>query len=525
MYVRECIPELLELFKSPATHAFTRHKTTIVTGAPGTGKSHLCLMYAVQQALSGSHVTFAEVRGAHMYLTEMHGKTWTQFLAKNRDDFCAIVQTAIANKQCVILDGVRNTDDRDIIQLGTDLLLTGTPECMLCTSKQLRVREFGGRTYEPPSWTLDEHIAAAKAGDAFFSTTTAGEEYLKAQQAVEDGSDAEVTPESFVREKFVIAGGSARFMYDYPRHSVIDILNKALREIDNDVKMKILNGGVLPDSESTRNVLCLCLCNTDEKGHWKYHPERVRRSFVSKYVLVHLQNVLNLNDIVGLALRCKMMNQAMFGHAFEELLLRVFSCSEVNLKGFAYGTQDEVNIRMPPTVMTVFNHKQMAFDGTRVALRSVDPVTKSSHPIVKMKGTRIILRPDDTAYPTLDSALLETEDGTIWKLATHQFTVANKHVVDEWYLWCFFLLCRSTLQLISENMNPPPNWTLSSEVHHIVIVDEQKKVPEFRFSPHYSIRGDRGPGSGDLKKDFKENLKLSVVALDRPLESLSSPDP
>lgn len=454
MYCRRAVVDLLKCAATP-NNTYTL-PTIWMQGPPGTGKSHICLLRAAE--LSVNHaVCFAEVRESNRYLTLFRGARWWQFQFSDPAEFGTVVQACVNNrKYAVILDGVRHEDSQEIRTLAANVMNEDDPRNMLCTSKQLTLKDFSGRLLEPPTWSFEELVEAATLSECLLAKeSTLYSEFEEWAQNLrgeneeeEDGDNPTANLRVFMLQKFRITGGSARMMFDLTTRSAMARLDLALSGMDDENRRAVLNGEIRDESGTTKNVLRGSFCSESVVESERYDPFAMDRCAISKYVMFKMRLVLDVKSSYTLMIRCEVLNRSMYEFAFEEYVLRIFEHMSPDMMSRDHDVVGSyVKITFPQSPVIVFKSNSLGLveeSGQNIALDHSAAIS-------------LIIRPDVPANPIWDSALL-SRFGTEWTLQVHQMTIQTAHVVSEAYLWSLYCRCRDALKSANSS------FTLRSQV-------------------------------------------------------------
>jgi hypothetical protein len=208
----------------------TTNTISLVQGPPGSGKSSMTWVWACQQANSKQSICwihFDQVEG--IVCTPSQENDWSRFLYGN-DELVEVVDACVEN--ILILDGLVQSEHALIISHAF-VWLSKSPQrkLVLVSSLQMYIKPetityHNITTFNMPSWTRDEYLAAYK--EEIFRNSI-NDQILPGEQ------------EEKIEDKYCLAGGCARWMFERTVVQVIEEISSHISRIGADMNL-LING-------------------------------------------------------------------------------------------------------------------------------------------------------------------------------------------------------------------------------------------------------------------------------------------
>jgi hypothetical protein len=216
------------------------------------------------------------------------------------------------DKEKVVLDGATHNHD----DLASLVLQQGG---LVLSSGQLNCKDYGAADAEMPGWVLLE-IEQAVAQNTL----------KEAMMSLEPVRPPDGDFNAFLVEKYAVAGGSARLLFEHSFADARKLLNKSLSLLDLDKKKSVLQKEIRTARSKAKNVLVQAFPLLPEAEIRKrFDPENMERVLLSKHVLRELRAFTSLAVIKKqYKFAQKSGHRVMEGWAFEDLAIRFLERGE-----------------------------------------------------------------------------------------------------------------------------------------------------------------------------------------------------
>lgn len=214
-FIRNPTKQLLTLLNDVARGTY---KMCRVEGPPGTGKSSTVWAWACSISTHSVRWVHLAIFGGGCSLVDLK-----QSKIVGRASGCDF-QTAIIDctSEILILDGITDAKALEIESVGNWMRALPTRRVIVVSSLNLRIKPEAilyekGTSFFMPSWTIDEYKKALEKEDF--------------RQIVESKlGDGENLTEK-IMNKYFLAGGSARWMFDFTPEEVLYVIDEKIKEV------------------------------------------------------------------------------------------------------------------------------------------------------------------------------------------------------------------------------------------------------------------------------------------------------
>jgi len=241
-----CRPQVHELWEFLRDEVVAKNTRGWIVGPPGTGKSVCTLRFLASLDHEEWSVIWIHLDELGDFCVSMKGKQ--HWLADDRSAFELPRQGS--ERLFVCLDGYKKYGEHDALLRRIRVrFITENDRFVVCSamaSRGLRDVESDNAVRIKPfvmySWTLDEYVDAVK-DEAFYDQVAPKLDTKLDSQVNGDGENDENTLSQqdqklrLLRLKFYYAGGSCRFMFQYPTDLVKAVVEESVLDVDDKVDL------------------------------------------------------------------------------------------------------------------------------------------------------------------------------------------------------------------------------------------------------------------------------------------------
>jgi hypothetical protein len=254
-------------FRQPAIHLIGELSQDIrammIQGPPGSGKSSITWAWACEQDYV-CWIHLDELKGTVCWKDA--SDSWSKATYSN-DSLSAFVDSS--KSRVLILDGIVKEKHEILlshavanwldVDVGRKLIIVCSLQYVIKT-ETLKVHNY--KTFQMPSWSLEEYTSAYSHVMMKHSITTEILPENEVQDEDEKVKDEKDKDKEKLQDKFFVAGGSARWMFQFTVNEVIADIEMHVSRIGSD--LTLLMNGLLGERSNTSISHLFCVFNTKE---------------------------------------------------------------------------------------------------------------------------------------------------------------------------------------------------------------------------------------------------------------------